>query len=540
MAFLTDMYFSDPNASKLYLLSNDAVSSNVKLTSKGPRALLVDKDMITVYTVNSEANNVSVFVNGTKASDIPVGKYPMAICQAKNGDIWVANYNGNTVSKIVNKIVVNTVNVGKGPRGICCDINGNIWVSNYIAGTVMKITNGIVVNTIKVGNAPYGICSDRNGNIWVACSGSNIVTKINNDGEKEFDIGVGKIPWDVCCDKSGAIWVSNYNSKTVSKIVNNTKVLDILVGEGPFGLNATSDGALYVCNYLSNTISKIVNGIVVKTIDSVALNPIGYGDCTGYIYNNLFTQASHSGLITYDDLADSLKSLIDGCSGGSGGIALPIGDNDVTHSHNTYDTVKKALDFLLYEEPAITSFTNSVNNVEKGSTVNNITLNWAVNKPDDMTLVINQGIGEVTGLTSKTLSSANITSDITYTMTASDGTKTITKTTAIKFLNKIYYGSSPSENIADSAAILSLTNNKLASSYALSATFDCSGGKYIYIAVPSSFGLNTSKFKIGGLANSAWTTRTVSFTNASGYTCDYTVFRSNEKQNGSAIKVDIA
>jgi hypothetical protein len=58
--------------------------------------------------------------------------------------------------------------------------------------------------------------------------------------------------------------------------------------------------------------------------------------------------------------------------------------------------------------------------------------------------------------------------------------------------------------------------------------------------MPASFGLTKNNFKIGGLANSAWIVTTMDVTNAYGHKASYTVFRSENLQNGSSIKVDIA
>ena len=53
----------------------------------------------------------------------------------------------------------------------------------------------------------------------------------------------------------------------------------------------------------------------------------------------------------------------------------------VTYHNPSYPTVQAALDKLLYVTPIFTSFTNSVNTVELGSSVPNVLLNWAYNKP---------------------------------------------------------------------------------------------------------------------------------------------------------------
>ena len=230
-----------------------------------------------------------------------------------------------------------------------------------------------------------------------------------------------------------------------------------------------------------------------------------------------------------------MKARIDAAS--SGGVTLPIADEDVNHAHPKYDTVKKALDFLLYVEPKV-SISNSVGTVEKGSIISNVSLSFTVNK-DMQSVTIDHGVGDVKGLTSKNLTGQNISTDTTYTITATDVEgKSAKASTSIKFLDSVYYGASLSDTITSSALIG--MPSKLASNKAMSVTFNCSGGKYIYIAMPASFGLTKNNFKIGGLANSAWIVTTMDVTNAYGHKASYTVFRSENLQNGSSIKVDIA
>ena len=53
---------------------------------------------------------------------------------------------------------------------------------------------------------------------------------------------------------------------------------------------------------------------------------------------------------------------------------------------------------------------------------------------------------------------------------------------------------------------------------------DASGGKYLYFAMPSSFGCDATKFKIGGLFNSAWTLVTRAYVNINGYSESFDIF----------------
>jgi streptogramin lyase len=534
MAYLSDLWITDPNNAKLFKIVSDQVVSSAA-SEATPRAICVDLNMVDVWVVNTTAGNISQFNNGVRIKDIRVGKTPMGIAQDADGALWVANYSSNTVSKIVNGIKVMDISVGVGPRGVCVTPDGTVWVANYISGTVSKIVNDVKVKDIKVGLNPYGICADKYGNVWTANAGSNTVSKIE-DSKKVLDINVGKVPQGICSDKYGTIWVSNYLSDTVSKIVGGIKTLDIVVGDGPFAISTISDGSIYVANYLGTTVTKIAGDIRVTDIE-VCNNPCSFGDFTGNQAYIIFKGSNNGGghtIISYEDLDPNLQQMI---TNASYPTALP--DANVTHSHATYDTVKKALDFLLYDAPVITSFTNNVNTAEIGSAVTAINLNWALNKAM-VSQSINNGVGAIPiGTTTKQLTSLNLTADTSWVLTVTDDVEaTVTKTTSLKFQNKRYWGVAAAASLTN-AQILALSG-EFATDYNMSKTLDASGGKYLYFAVPTAFGLDASKFKVGGLANSDWVKTTVQFTNASGHTSSYDVFRSGNIQTGAAIGVVIS
>jgi len=369
---------------------------------------------------------------------------------------------------------------------------------------------------------------DKSKHVWVANVGSNTISKILGS-TKILDIAVGKNPQDVCADDNGSIYASNYASNTVSKIEDDKVSDTIPVGKGPFAICPSGDGFIYVANYLDASISKINDNAVILTIKTCD-NPCPVGDFTGYrTYLAFKSNSGANDKISYADLDTALQSLV------SAGGTTSLADAVVTHDDSTYTTVKAALDHLLYTTPQITSFTNNVNTVEMGSTVNSVTLNWALNKVID-SQSINNGVGSIAvGTTTKALSSLNITSDTTWTLSIADSQNTVTKSTSVNFRNKRYWGAS-NLDVLDNAGILGL-GSEFATDYSMSKTLDATGGKYLYFVVPSSFNLDASKFKIGGLANSNWTKTTVALTNASGYTTNYDVFRSGNIQTGSAIPV---
>lgn len=547
MSYLNDVYYLDSGKGLLYKLSNDAVATGYPVATKiNPTAILVASDMITTLVASYSENVVSVFKNGVLTKTVKVGKGPMGLCEARDGRFYITNTNSNTVTVLDRSfLVVATINVGRMPRGICCDANNNIYVANYGSSSVSKIVNVSVVNTYKVGYNPSGICCDKHDNVWTANSGNSTFSKITKDGDvTNLSLPAKCLPYDICIDKEGNKWITSSSNNSVYKVVGERVATQVIVGEEPQTVCTTDTGIIYVFNTGDGTISKISGKTVVQTIPAVIGMDGSFGDCTGY--QNYYIQKTSinpstggsGGLgdikISYTDLDDSLKEMIDHANE----LELPIDDKDVNHPHDTYDTVKKALDHLLYVSPVIKTLNLSKSReVEIGTTVNGVTINWDINKEVE-TLKLNGT--SVVGRTSYN-DSEDITTDKTWTLVATDaeGT-TVSKSVSMKFLNKVYWGASTDDDIVNTTEVLTLPENKLASAKSMSATFDCSGGKYIYFAMPSSFKLDASNFTIGGLANSNWTSKKISFTNEQGHTSDYDVFKLNDIQNGSSIKVVIS
>lgn len=177
---------------------------------------------------------------------------------------------------------------------------------------------------------------------------------------------------------------------------------------------------------------------------------------------------------------------------------------------------------LLYKPMAIESFSNNVNTAEMGSTVTGVTLAWVYNKlPTAVTL---DGAAMDPGVTGRNYTGLSIRSNKTWTLKATDerGAEA-TRTTGISFLNGVYYGAAAAPSAIDSDFILSLTKT-LRSSKLSSFTVTAGAGEYIYYCVPKRFG--TCSFTVGGFDGGFDLAATVSFTNGSGYTEDYYVYRS--------------
>lgn len=230
-------------------------------------------------------------------------------------------------------------------------------------------------------------------------------------------------------------------------------------------------------------------------------------------------------------------------------IAISLGNVDNTSdlnkpisnsTQNSLNNLQAQIDSLAHIPMDILTLTNTVNIAEIGSTVTSITFNWTVNKTPAF-LSFNQGIGAITppSLLTKT-QAVSITSATTYMLTASDGTSypnnTDTASTTVLFQSKAYWGTSAFSTL-NSAQIIALSNSSFSTSRVRSFTIN-GNGQYIYYCYPASFGDAT--FTVNGLVNTAWTKTVFSFTNASGATVSYNVYRTNTVQNGDNIQISIS
>jgi len=190
---------------------------------------------------------------------------------------------------------------------------------------------------------------------------------------------------------------------------------------------------------------------------------------------------------------------------------------------------EKQLADLLYEEVNITSFTSNISTVEIGSTVNDVTLSWKINKaPKSLSLDGVSQTPEAEG--SVTLTGLGLTANKRWTLLARDERSAAdTATASVSFVNGVYYGAS-AEGTLDSTFIRALSR-KLIGSKLASFTANATAGKYIWYCLPKRYG--TCTFTVGGFTGGFTLVDTVSFTNASGYTEDYYVYKSDNAGLGS-------
>lgn len=202
---------------------------------------------------------------------------------------------------------------------------------------------------------------------------------------------------------------------------------------------------------------------------------------------------------------------------------------DLSPLESEINTLKDQVADLLYKVINITSFSNNVGTVEIGSTVTAVNLTWGFNKtPKTVTL---DGTPESINSNGKNLTGLSLTSNKTWTLRATDERDAFTsRTTAISFLNGVYYGVAEAPSTYDSAFVLGLTKT-LRSSKLTSFNVNAGAGQFIYYCIPTRFG--TASFKVGGFDGGFSLVATISFTNSKGYTENYYIYKSDNAGLGA-------
>ena len=185
---------------------------------------------------------------------------------------------------------------------------------------------------------------------------------------------------------------------------------------------------------------------------------------------------------------------------------------------------------ILYTAISVSSFNHNAGIKEYGETVSSVVLTWAINKTPT-TLTFDGESLEVSERTA-TLSGLSITKESgkTWRLVATDerGAKS-EKTTSITFYNGVYYGAKAAPETYDSAFILSLSK-ELRADKRPSFSVNAGEGQYIYYCLPTRMG--ACSFVVGGFTGGFSLVDTIEFTNASGFTEGYHIYRSDATNLG--------
>lgn len=189
------------------------------------------------------------------------------------------------------------------------------------------------------------------------------------------------------------------------------------------------------------------------------------------------------------------------------------------------DTTNLKLDDVL--NPLSISLSLDKTVAEIGSTVNSVIASWSCSKNVASQTFEGETIDST--LRTKTYSTA-LTSDKTFTLTATtQGGTIVTKTAVLDFCNGIYCGKSSSTTF-DSTLINSLTKT-LSENKNKNYTVTAGTGEYIYIAYPKRLGV--SNFSVGGFSGGFDLVTTLSFTNSSNYSEDFYIYKSTNANLGA-------
>lgn len=189
---------------------------------------------------------------------------------------------------------------------------------------------------------------------------------------------------------------------------------------------------------------------------------------------------------------------------------------------------------LEYVPIKITSFNNNVGTVEIGRIISSVTFNWVLNK-EAKTITLG-GESMMSDVKQVTLENLSLSTNKTWTLKVTDERDlAVTSNTSITFLNGAYHGVAADVETIDSAFILGLTKT-LTGSRARTINITAGSDQYIYYCVPTRFG--NCNFNVGGFDGGFEKVSTLDFTNASGYTESYDVYKSTNSGLGStAVKI---
>ena len=226
-------------------------------------------------------------------------------------------------------------------------------------------------------------------------------------------------------------------------------------------------------------------------------------------------------------LVDSAIQPTDIATGDKAGLLKVGSDFDVTE-----DGV-----LSIYKEIAVNSISlngsGSNKTVEKGATVDEVTIAWAFNKvPASATL--DGATVDATQTGSKVLSGLGLTAEKTFTVRGVDARNaSASKSIKVQFQNKKYWGVSEVTDLADvdSTFIKGLSGSAFATGRTGDITANAGAGQYIFFCYPTSFG--QSSFKVGGFEGGFELLGTVEFENAQGHKENYYVYKSANANLGN-------
>ncbi len=262
----------------------------------------------------------------------------------------------------------------------------------------------------------------------------------------------------------------------------------------------------------------------------------------------------------------------------SGAISATVGGlSSGTDLGTSPMSLQTLLDRILYAVTNPSASLSAASSSREFGSSNVVTLSWTATKnagtPTITAISVSaNNSGAITGgaitPTGNTQSNAsygatvvqNTTSPTTFTLTVTAGSRSATSTATVQYKHRVYYGVSSRDNVSGStpmsdAQIMALANSPLGTSRSISSTTFNPSAQYVYFAWPAynagwpnfepSGGCtaiditsgtpvgSTNCFFSQGAAVTDFLVETRTFTNASGYSTSYKVYRSQNLLSGS-------
>lgn len=234
-----------------------------------------------------------------------------------------------------------------------------------------------------------------------------------------------------------------------------------------------------------------------------------------------------------DFVEDNWQKQSDTHVGGASEAEFVSYDNE---SLPSVTNVEECLDAIIakiyYVNPSITSFTCNPSRTayEMGEKVTSVTFTWTYNK--DMVSQTLTGCDLADETVRTATYSTEFNSNKTFTLSASDGTESATRSITISFRDKVYFGGASQPDTYDSAFVLGLGTANFATAKKGTYSMNVGAGQYGYLAIPTAFGAIDSVW-IGGFEVTVDNCGAINFTNASGYTSSYTIYKTGQQGLGS-------
>lgn len=227
------------------------------------------------------------------------------------------------------------------------------------------------------------------------------------------------------------------------------------------------------------------------------------------------------------DKIDEFEEVINSGALASNSDAGNVKYND---KYTVKDIIERLVSEVYYSPITVSRFdmNPSTTVYEIGSSVSGITFNWTYNKDCQ-----SQSLTDCT-LDNNSVRSAtydtSFSTNKTFTLSASDEKTSTTASKSILFKYPKYYGVATTPSSYNSAFLIGLVK-QLVDGRSGNFTVNAGSDQHIFFAIPSSFG--TASFSVGGFSGGFSKVATILHTNASGHTCNYDIYKSDNSGLGN-------